>query len=74
MNFCSLILFCAAFSAENAAAFQSSSRLGMRKSSSLSMSAALIVQNKGGGHGELGKSGDADQETNPLYRLMLLVI
>ena len=29
--------------------------VGTRSKSSLSMSAALIVQNKGGGHGELGK-------------------
>lgn len=39
-----------------AAAFMPSSRpshIAARKSS-LSMSAALIVQNKGGGHGELG--------------------
>jgi hypothetical protein len=37
-----------------AAAFAPSSRLARK--SSLSMSAALIVQNKGGGHGELGES------------------
>jgi hypothetical protein len=34
--------------------FAPSSRYNARRGSSLSMSAALIVQNKGGGHGELG--------------------
>jgi hypothetical protein len=29
--------------------------VGFQSKTSLSMSAALIVQNKGGGHGELGK-------------------
>ena len=32
-----------------------SSQKTTRKTSSLSMSSALIVQNKGGGHGELGE-------------------
>jgi hypothetical protein len=42
-------------------AFAPSSRLGgnAKSTSNLHMSAALIVQNKGGGHGELGKINDA---------------
>lgn len=35
--------------------FMQTPNVGLRTRSSLSMSAALIVQNKGGGHGELGK-------------------
>ncbi len=48
----------------SASAFAPSNRpshVAARKSS-LSMSAALIVQNKGGGHGELGK--DREGGTN----------
>jgi len=42
-------------SLDNVSAFTPAARSNVHPSTSLSMSSALIVQNKGGGHGELGK-------------------
>jgi nucleoside-diphosphate-sugar epimerase len=54
------------FLSASASAFQSSNNIGsFRSKSSLSMSAALIVQNKGGGHGELGYQLAKTLSTNP---------
>eukprot|EP00568_Trieres_chinensis_P006629 CAMPEP_0183291060 /NCGR_PEP_ID=MMETSP0160_2-20130417/618_1 /TAXON_ID=2839 ORGANISM="Odontella Sinensis, Strain Grunow 1884" /NCGR_SAMPLE_ID=MMETSP0160_2 /ASSEMBLY_ACC=CAM_ASM_000250 /LENGTH=378 /DNA_ID=CAMNT_0025451813 /DNA_START=57 /DNA_END=1193 /DNA_ORIENTATION=- len=41
------------------------SSFALRRGSSLSMSAALIVQNKGGGHGELGYQLAKNLQSNP---------
>ena len=55
--FDSRVLFSAALLASGASSFTPSlrSNAGQRSKTNLHMSAALIVQNKGGGHGELGK-------------------
>jgi hypothetical protein len=57
VQFCFLVSAALLSSTAGVSAFTPSFRpnAGIRSKSSLSMSAALIVQNKGGGHGELGK-------------------
>lgn len=55
MNLLNFALISATLLVNNAQAFAPSKPAALHPSTSLSMSAALIVQNKGGGHGELGK-------------------
>jgi hypothetical protein len=53
----SRVLFSAALLTTGSSAFtsQNNRKGALRSTTNLHMSAALIVQNKGGGHGELGK-------------------
>jgi len=55
MNFISVVLVAAILLARNVAAFTPTSGSSVRSgATNLCMRNALIIQNKGGGHGELG--------------------